>query len=108
MDELTADRVARNESTFRDANERIVEAATDIGSDLDVVPFICECEDPACTAVLVISLADYKTVRRNPRRFLHAAVHDDHTGSVVGVHEHYVVVEKTGRAGEAAQELAGR
>ena len=106
MDELTAERVARNQSTFRDANDRIVAAASDIGVDPETVPFICECADPSCTEVLVIALADYKAVRRNPRRFLHSSAHDRHYGSLVQIHGGYVVVEKTGRAGEIAEELA--
>lgn len=106
MDQLSAERVAHNQSTFRDANQRIVAAATEIGVDARTVPFICECADSACTEVLLIDLAEYRAVRRHPRRFLHATGHRDDVGAVVEMHGSYIVVEKTGRAGEIAEELA--
>jgi hypothetical protein len=106
LDQLTVERVARNQSTFRDANERIIAAAGEIGVDARAVPFICECAESACTQVLLIDLADYTSVRRHPRRFLHAVGHSDDVGTVVEVHGHYVVVEKTGLAGEIAEKLA--
>lgn len=107
MDELTLERLARNQATFREANQRIVDAAGEIGVRSQAVPFICECADPACTQVLPIDRADYEAVRRHPRRFLHAQGHDDGFGEPVEVHDGYVVVEKTGRAGDVAEELAG-
>ncbi|HEV2590418.1 MAG TPA: hypothetical protein VGU02_00870 [Gaiellaceae bacterium] len=106
MDRLTAERFARNQSTFRDANERIVKAAGEIGVDERAVPFICECAEEACTQVLLIDLAEYSAVRRHPRRFLHAAGHRDDVGTLIEMHGSYIVVEKTGVAGEIAEELA--
>jgi hypothetical protein len=48
---VTAERIARNDATFRDANERIRASAVEyqIG---DSLPIICECADPTCTAVI--------------------------------------------------------
>jgi hypothetical protein len=106
VDQLTEERIARNQATFRDANQRIVAAAGEIGIEPNAVPFICECSRESCTDVLLIELPEYAAVRRNPRRFLHARGHDDHTGIVVELHPGYVVVEKTGRAGEVAEQLA--
>lgn len=106
MDRLTAERVARNQSTFRDANEKIVAAAGEIGVSQHAVPFICECAETSCTQVLLIDLAEYSAVRRHPRRFLHATGHHDDVGFVVEMHGNYIVVEKTGLAGEIAEELA--
>jgi hypothetical protein len=106
LDELTLERLARNQVTFREANQRIVAAAGEIGVRTQSVPFICECADPACTQVLPIDLADYEAVRRNPRRFLHANGHDDGLGEAVELHEDYVVVEKRGLAGEIVDRLA--
>lgn len=106
MDRLTEERIARNQATFRDANQRIVAAAGEIGVDPKAVPFICECSDVFCTDVLLIDLGDYAGVRRHPRRFLHAVGHDDSVGVPVEVHANYVVVEKRGAAGEVAEKLA--
>lgn len=103
---MTLERLARNQATFREANQRIVAAAGEIGVGARSVPFICECADPSCTQVLPIDLADYEAVRRNPRRFLHADGHDDGLGEPVELHEGYVVVEKVGYAGEIVERLA--
>lgn len=106
MDRLNAERIARNQATFREANQRIIAAAGKIGVDPHVVPFICECADSSCTVVLLIDLSEYAAVRRHPRRFLHAPGHDDSVGVPVEVHPNYVVVEKRGVAGEVAEGLA--
>lgn len=108
MDELTDERIARNQATFRDANERIVAAAGEIGVEPNAVPFICECADATCTQVLLIDLPEYERVRRHGRRFIHATGHDDPVSVIVEVHSHYVVVEKQNTAGEIAERLAGR
>ena len=107
LDRLTAERVARNQSTFRAANERIVAAAGEIGVPAHAVPFICECAETSCTA----GAPDRpRRVLRGPtairRRFLHAAGHRDNAGVVVETHGSYIVVEKTGLVGEIAEELA--
>jgi hypothetical protein len=107
LDELTQERIARNQATFRDANERIVAAAGEIGLEPRGVPFICECADVTCTKVLLIDLPEYAAVRRNPRRFIHAPGHEDEASIVVEVHRGYAVVEKQSRAGDVAEQLAG-
>jgi len=107
LDQLTEARIARNQATFRDANQRIVAAAGEIGVEPRAVPFICECSELSCTRVLLIDLSEYTAVRRHPRRFLHAAGHEDPVGTTVEVHPNYVVVEKSGVAGEVAEDLAG-
>jgi hypothetical protein len=104
---LTADRVARNESIFRDANERIRRAADDHGVD-GGIPFVCECADPDCRAIIVVNLDDYRAVRSNPRLFVDADGHEANAGgygTVVERRDGYVVVEKLGRAGATAEEL---
>ncbi len=108
MDELTLERLARNQAMFREANQRIVAAAAEIGLSTPTVPFICECADPSCTQVLAVDLGDYEAIRRNARRFLHAPGHDDGLGEVVELHDGFVVVEKTGRAGAIAEETDAR
>ena len=107
MDQLTQERIARNQATFRDANERIVAAAGEIGLAPHAVPFICECADASCTQVLLIDLPEYTAVRRYPRRFIHAPGHDDPVSVVVEVHPGYAVVEKQSHAGDVAEQLAG-
>jgi hypothetical protein len=108
--DLSAERVARNDSVFRDANEAIAESAAE--HDLtDRVPFICECAEPTCTELVQLSLVEYEMVRADSRRFLNAPGHEVAGGGHVAVVERrdgYVVVEKVGEAGKIAEELDAR
>jgi hypothetical protein len=113
VDRQTEERIASNDALFRELNERVRASAKSIGIESGDVPFICECADRTCTAVVVLDLDRYAALRENPRRFLTAPGHerlDEGTAVVVEKHTGYVVVEKTGHAGEVAEQLdsAGR
>lgn len=69
-------RVARNQSVFRAANERIEESRRRLSPDGRESPFICECSDERCTAVVLVSPEDYATVRSGETRFLVASGHE--------------------------------
>ena len=102
---LSAERVAKNDLAFKDANDRIRRAAAGHGI-AERVPFICECADSGCTQILQLSLAEYEMIRTHARRFLHAVGH--YTGEhemVVEEKPGYTVVEKVGRAGEIVEEI---
>ena len=108
MDRLTHERIAENNARFREANERIREVAEEHGVAMPI-PFICECPDVECVEIVRIELADYRSFREHPRRFVNAPGHQRAAGSAVRViseHEGYVVVEKVGLAGEIVEELA--
>ena len=103
------ERLGRNNSTFRDANEKIAEAAGKY-EVVEKVPFICECATESCTEIVRLSLAEYEEVRSPPTRFFVAPGHQASEG-VVSLQEDrggYVVLEKEGRAGEVATELDPR
>jgi hypothetical protein len=104
----TQERIARNEATFREANERIEDVAVAHGLDHHPVPFVCECADVSCVTVLQLTLEEYRRVRADDRRFVVAPGHErDDAASVVIERElGYVVEEKQRRAGEVAEELA--
>jgi hypothetical protein len=106
----TAERVGRNNATFRAANEQIADVATGQGRQSDEpLPFLCECADPGCTLVITVTLAEYARVRSDPRCFVVATGHDAGEAGVVRVveaHDGYDVTEKTGRAGEIVEQLA--
>jgi hypothetical protein len=103
----TAERIARNDAVFRDANDRIHDAAIEHGGDGDAFPAICECADPGCREIFTITLTEYEQVRLEPRQFLNVPGHESgSTCRVVGRRDGYVVVEKTGRAGQVAERLA--
>jgi hypothetical protein len=110
VDELTHERIARNNAVFRDANEQIEAAAQAYGLELRV-PFICECADRGCHAIVRMSLENYGEIRANPRRFFNAADHQEggeEAAAVVAERDGYVIVEKQGRAGEVAEGLDTR
>jgi hypothetical protein len=103
---LSEERLAENQATFRSANERIEAAAEDMGL-YEPVPFICECSDERCTEIVRLTLTDYEDVRANPRRFFNAPGHERLSvgaGAAVVVERRpsYVLVDKIGVAGEIA------
>ena len=101
----SAERIALEDARFREANERISDSATDLGFSSEEIPFVCECADPGCQEVILMSLADYEEVRDDSTHFLNVPGHAaaaQQFGRVVEEHLRYVVVEKTGRAGEVA------
>jgi hypothetical protein len=107
-DRLTEERIAKNDATFREANERIEAAVEEHGFD-DPVPFICECAEMHCTELIQLPLAEYQRVRTNPRWFINVPGHQvamRGAGSVVEERDGYVIVEKEGHAGEVAEQLA--
>jgi len=106
----SAERVGRNDATFREANERVQSVAS-MGTSIEHIPFICECAEEDCTAIVRLSLDEYEDVRAQPTHFLNAPGHEVAAGphgEVVERHERYVVVRKLGRAAEIAEALDPR
>jgi hypothetical protein len=96
-------RIAKNEALARDANE-VIDEAHSSGEKRLLGVFLCECGDPRCDRVVEITPGDYERVRSNPRRFIVQAGHEEpQVETVVEVHDGYVVVEKQGEAGRAAE-----
>jgi hypothetical protein len=88
------ERVARNEVTTREINEDIERAHQD-ASPPEQVRILCECGREDCDRVIAITLAEYESLRADPRRF---AVAHDHVVSdeeqVVARTDRYAVVAK--------------
>lgn len=95
-------RVGENESTFRQVNERV----EGLAEGLDLSPeFVCECGRPECDARLAVPLDEYERVRAHGRRFIVAAGHErPEVEKVIDERGVWLVVEKTGAAGEVAEE----
>src|SRR4051794_31218173 len=109
-EDRSADRVARNDATFRAANEAISMKAHELAFD-ETIPFICECADEACTELVGLSRTEYEHVRAKSEWFLNAVGHDSAAGphaAVVETHDGYVVVEKLGAAAEVVRQLDPR
>lgn len=106
---FSAERIARNDAIFRNANEGISEVA-ESSEFAHPVPFICECADPDCREMVLMTPQDYAAVREDPRTFLNVPGHQASSqgwAQVVETHDNYVVVIKVGPAGEVAEQLEG-
>ena len=105
--QLEPERVAAVASTFREANERIELAARNAVLT-GPIPFLCECADPTCTAVVRLTLEQYEHVRAHTHRFVSVSGHetlavDAGAARIVPVAAH-VVVELTGVAATIASQ----
>jgi hypothetical protein len=109
VNDASEERLARNESFFRQVNERIKDVADGIGGDGAPYEFLCECADAGCTARITLTTAEYDEVRESPRRFVLAPGHvSPQIEHVVEREGDHVVVEKRGLAGRIAAELDPR
>jgi hypothetical protein len=108
MEPASVERHAKNESFFRQVNERIKDVANGFAEG-ESHEFLCECSDPSCTARIKLKSSEYEWVRASPSRFVlatgHAAPQIEH---VVEREDEHVVVEKHGVAGHVAAELDPR
>jgi hypothetical protein len=96
-----AERVARNNMTFREANEGIRAKADEYGAPMERLPFLCECAEESCTQIVSLTPDEYERIRAETVQFLNAVGHDAAGGPhvrVVDRYDHYVVVEKVGAA----------
>ena len=97
------ERAARNEVSFRAANEKLGEKRDEVGAG-GKTPFLCECSDPECTELLQLSFDEYEHVRSRANWFVAAVGHDGEIGRTVEEHGGYTVIEKDGVAGRIAEE----
>lgn len=104
------ERIAENQSRFREANERIEQTAEAMQL-VGPIPFVCECPAPACTELVRMTLPDYEAIRAHDRRFFVVPGHQETAVSagacVVAGQDpggHYVLVDEVGLAGEIAAE----
>lgn len=108
MESASVERLARNESFFRQINERIRDVAETLGGP-DAYEFLCECSDAGCTERIALTASEYEEVRAEPTRFVLAAGHAaPGIEQVVAREDDHVVVEKRGLAGRIAAKLDPR
>ena len=101
---LFEQRAARNESLFREVNENIAELEASFGATSEPV-YMCECANTGCAEQLSIHPKTYARVRSDGRLFFVLPGHQDpRIERVVERHRNYLVVEKTGEAGEVAEQ----
>jgi hypothetical protein len=111
MDKTTAERIGRNDSAFRDANEQVRARASEHLTAVDqLVPFLCECADEDCTTIIQLTLVEYEDVRTDSRQFLNVIGHERAEGpiEIISKNHNHLVVRKSGRSGEIAEALDPR
>lgn len=97
--EWRQERIARNEASFRLINERLESSLRRLAPTPDPVPFVCECGSRSCQDSVLLTLAEYESVRAHADHF---AVKPGHVfpeaETVVTRNDRYLVVEKQGVA----------
>jgi hypothetical protein len=103
-----AERQGRNESLFREVNERIAELNQTFHIE-GRSEFLCECSREECKEPVSISIDEYEGVRRESTRFFVLPGHEDESVErVLERNERYLVVEKIGEAATEAEDLDPR
>ena len=104
-------RAARNQSLFREINERVKQLNDGFSMVLPVGEWICECADDTCVVRVELSAQEYEAVRADGKHFI-VSTSDDHVFAdverVTERNERYWVVEKFGKAGEVADQFNPR
>jgi hypothetical protein len=97
-------RAAHNEPLFREVKENIADLEERFGPTGEPV-FVCECSNVGCSARLAVDAPIYRRMREQPRLFLvRAGPEDPQSEQVVEIQRDFLIVEKTGAAGEVAEE----
>ena len=89
-------RVAENERLIRETNwEKSVDAADGGAADDEELELWCACGRADCSALLSLTLSEYRAAHAHPHRFVVAPGHAiDTLEVVIERHQHYDVVEK--------------
>lgn len=104
MNDAVQERLAANESVFREINEGI-ERGQWPGEEDAPIGFRCECARLGCNELIELSVREYEHVRSDPGWFIVLPGHERLDAErVVERRPGYVVVEKLDRAGEHAVE----
>jgi hypothetical protein len=92
-----AQRVAKNETLFREVNERIKDVNVEFAAD-QPADFLCECGSKDCTEPVGLSLSEYEEVRRDPTHFFIVPGHElPNVERVLSQNARFAVVEKIAR-----------
>lgn len=90
-------RIAKNNQTFRAANDQIRAKSEEYGNPLERIPFLCECALEDCREIVRLTPVEYSEVRADPTHFFTFTGHADEeqpVGHVISRQDGYVVVKK--------------
>jgi hypothetical protein len=98
-------RASKNQSLFREVNERI----EDLAGDASFSTFVCECMNEACDESVALTVEEYEHIRADSNRFFVRPGHDvPDVEVVVEETERYAVVAKLGAGQPVAERLDPR
>jgi hypothetical protein len=103
--DLRRQRAAKNQSLFREVNERI----EDLSASASFTTFICECMDETCDSSVVLTVEEYEHIRAHSNRFVVLRGHQvPEVEQVVETNERFLVVAKLGSGQRVAEGLDPR
>ena len=98
MDQETKDRLAKNETLFRDVNERVreIDERQGVATGTETLwDFLCECGHVDCTQPISLTLEEYERARSSPVVFAVLPGHErPEVEQVLEENERFVLVEK--------------
>jgi hypothetical protein len=107
MPESREERIARNESGFRDLNESLGGQVHDPSTNF--AGFVCECGDMECAAILRVDIEDYERVRSDPMQFLVKPGHEiGDVEDIVERSEGFLVLRKHSDVADVVRETDPR
>jgi hypothetical protein len=89
----------------RRANDRIADKAEQLRF-VSRVPMLCECGEPACRAIVMIDLGDYRAIRRTQDAVLTAPGHQVDGAELEAQTPQYEVLRVGGRRGNGDRRSA--
>jgi hypothetical protein len=99
-------RAAKNQSLFREINERIVDLNDAFSAITESSEWVCECANDTCIERVTMSATEYEAIRADATRFF-VAPGDEHVWpdveNVVDRRDRYWIVEKYGVGGKLAE-----
>jgi hypothetical protein len=98
-------RAAKNQSLFREVNERI----EDLAQNAAFSTFICECTNETCDEQISLTVEEYEHVRSVANRFFVLPGHElPEIEEIVEANDRFVVVAKLGAGAQVAADLDPR
>ena len=91
-----AERIARNESRFREINERVERDLVGLVAEPgERLPFVCECGLRECTRTIELTIREYEHVRGDATWFAAVPGHEiEDVERVIERNDRFVVVRK--------------
>jgi hypothetical protein len=111
--EARRESTAKNQSLFREVNERIEESAEAESGDRfgssGFARFVCECSDETCTEWVSLTIEEYEHVRTESDRFFVVPGHHvPEVEAVIAASDRYLIVKKLGAGKRVAEKLDPR